>query len=176
MLRPSDRQSDEYVNRQGQVIMPGPDDSFFDRRGAFVICRTGNRVLSIKAIDGEGLWELPGGGVDEGESPEKAVLRETREETGFDLSPKYLQHLHSQKAYLHVAGRGFWNYEQDFFLIDDPALVDHLFDGVKTSPEDGEMVWVHIDEMQDLRYKHFVDRALRILNFIEAQDKVKNVY
>jgi hypothetical protein len=38
------------------------------------------------------------------------------------------------------------------------------------------MVWVHIDEMQDLRYKHFVDRALRILNFIEAQDKVKNVY
>ncbi|MGM0422389.1 MAG: NUDIX hydrolase [Pseudomonadota bacterium] len=175
MLRVSNKQSEEYVNRQGQVILPGPDDRFFDRSGAFVICRAEDRVLSIKAIDGEGLWELPGGGVDDGESPEDAVLRETYEETGFDLSADYLRHLHSQKAYLHVAGRGFWNYQQNFFLIDDPALSDHMFDGIKTSPEEGEMAWVHIDEMKDLRYKHFVDRALRILGFLEAKDRIEHV-
>jgi DNA gyrase/topoisomerase IV subunit B len=31
-----------------------------------------------------GFWELPGGGIDEGETPEEAVLRESKEETGLD--------------------------------------------------------------------------------------------
>lgn len=32
-------------------------------------------------------WDLPGGKHDEGESPRQAVVRETREETGYDIDP-----------------------------------------------------------------------------------------
>lgn len=32
-------------------------------------------------------WHLPGGGVDDNESTEQAVWRETKEETGIDISP-----------------------------------------------------------------------------------------
>jgi 8-oxo-dGTP diphosphatase len=35
--------------------------------------------------DFPGLWSLPGGGVDHGEHPAQAVLREVREETGLDV-------------------------------------------------------------------------------------------
>ena len=31
------------------------------------------------------LWDLPGGGMEHGELPTEAIIRETREETGFDI-------------------------------------------------------------------------------------------
>ncbi|MFD4911870.1 NUDIX hydrolase [Streptomyces virginiae] len=42
------------------------------------------RVLLIHRTDND-LWALPGGGVDTGESAAGAAVRETREETGFDV-------------------------------------------------------------------------------------------
>lgn len=45
------------------------------------------RVLAIKRRDVP-VWVLPGGGIEEGETPEKAVIREVFEETGFHVSIK----------------------------------------------------------------------------------------
>ncbi|MBQ70829.1 MAG: hypothetical protein CMA65_04990 [Euryarchaeota archaeon] len=49
---------------------------------------TDNRVLLVQEARGKysGCWGLPKGYVDEGESPEQAVLRELREETNLDGS------------------------------------------------------------------------------------------
>lgn len=53
--------------------------------GAFaVVLDDRGRVLLGRRKD-NGLWTLPGGGVDEGETPWQAVIRETREETGVDV-------------------------------------------------------------------------------------------
>ncbi len=42
-------------------------------------------VLMIKRRDIP-VWVLPGGGIDANETPEKAIIREVKEETGFDVT------------------------------------------------------------------------------------------
>jgi 8-oxo-dGTP diphosphatase len=59
------------------------------RVGAYGICRDDQgRVLLARNSDTSefpGLWTLPGGGVEQGEHPDAAVVREFREETGFEV-------------------------------------------------------------------------------------------
>ncbi|MEC0264817.1 NUDIX hydrolase [Paenibacillus anseongense] len=51
-----------------------------------------NVVLMVKQYveRGDIVWNFPGGGIKEGESPEQACIREVREETGFDIQLKGL--------------------------------------------------------------------------------------
>jgi 8-oxo-dGTP diphosphatase len=55
------------------------------RVAAYAVCRDGERILCCRLAPGEpspGSWTLPGGGIDFGERPEDAVVRELEEETG----------------------------------------------------------------------------------------------
>lgn len=51
-----------------------------------------HRLLILKRADDEaflpGVWEVPGGGVDEGETIQEGVIRETMEEAGLSVISK----------------------------------------------------------------------------------------
>ncbi len=54
-----------------------------------------DRVLFCHRCDYD-LWNLPGGGVEEGESPWEALVREIREETGLEVEPVNLSGVYSK--------------------------------------------------------------------------------
>lgn len=73
----------ELVKRayRGQSKAVSPDQYF--RAGAgVVLARSDGNVLALERLDIPGAWQLPQGGLNEGEEPLEAGLRELREETG----------------------------------------------------------------------------------------------
>jgi 8-oxo-dGTP pyrophosphatase MutT (NUDIX family) len=70
-----------------------------------VILNTDDELL-LCHVTGQGHWDLPKGGIDHGESPLQAALRETREETGLHLSDSALIELgrfkYTAKKDLHL--------------------------------------------------------------------------
>jgi ADP-ribose pyrophosphatase YjhB (NUDIX family) len=59
------------------------------RPGVSAIIRSPEGLLLQRRSD-NGLWGLPGGGVEAGESVSQAVVREVREETGLEVVPERL--------------------------------------------------------------------------------------
>jgi len=53
-------------------------------RATSVVVRDGKLLIMHRFNNGEKYWVLPGGGVEEGEELEKAVLRELQEETSIE--------------------------------------------------------------------------------------------
>jgi 8-oxo-dGTP diphosphatase len=58
------------------------------RVGVGVLITQGNNVLLAKRlhVHGEGTWSTPGGHLEYGETPEECAIRETREETGIEIT------------------------------------------------------------------------------------------
>ncbi|MDE2384932.1 MAG: 8-oxo-dGTP diphosphatase MutT [Alphaproteobacteria bacterium] len=97
------------------------------------------RVLLSKRPAGKnlaGLWEFPGGKVEEGETPEAALIRELREELGLNVEQSCLAPL------------TFASHRYDEFHLLMPLYVCRRWKGMAQGLEGQEIKWVH---PQDLR-------------------------
>lgn len=78
------------------------------RIGAYGVCRDDHgRVLLARGSDSSefpGVWSLPGGGVEQGEHPDDAVVREFREETGFEVRVAGVHAVTADVAWLPNSG------------------------------------------------------------------------
>src|SRR5260370_21439008 len=71
------------------------------RQGGQQILLSMRRAPGVLGLDGK--WELPGGKVEFGETPEQTIVREIREELGIRIAPRRLL------PYLHT---NLWEYER----------------------------------------------------------------
>src|SRR6478609_7816749 len=86
------------------------------RLGAYALVRRGDAVLLTRISERgfhTGSWTLPGGGVDHGESPRSAVLRELREECGVDGTVGELVTAHDD----HFSGTAPSGRYEDFHAV-----------------------------------------------------------
>ena len=100
------------------------------------------KILLVKEARGhfQNRWGLPKGSVDEGESPETAVIRELVEETGISGSIIGLSAVRSTIARNQPA----------VFLCDDVSVDSDTFSC--SSEEIEEIKWVGLDGLKDLNW------------------------
>jgi len=98
------------------------------------------RVLLAQRPAGKpmaGLWEFPGGKVHDGETPERAMIRELDEELGIDVEASCL-------APLTFASHAY----PDFHLL-MPLYVCRKWSGIVTAREGQQLKWVRPPRLGD---------------------------
>jgi 8-oxo-dGTP diphosphatase len=98
------------------------------------------RVLIAQRPEGKhlaGLWEFPGGKVEDGERPEQSLIRELREELGIEVKEPCL-------APLTFASHAY----PDFHLL-MPLYVCRRWEGFVTSHEGQALKWVRPRQLRD---------------------------
>ena len=115
--------------------------------GIYGICSQGNKVLCIKKGRGpyNGLFDLPGGGIEFGEDLEKALEREIREEIGVDIK--------NEGVFRNADHSSFWDDNGIPTLTHHIGLyykVSILSDSIKTCPDGHDSkgaMWVDISDI-----------------------------
>lgn len=72
------------IRRFGESVVPG--QRYGVRPGVYAVLRRGSDVLVTHQDDPTPEFQLPGGGIDPGESPIPALHREVFEETGWSIA------------------------------------------------------------------------------------------
>ena len=99
-----------------------------------------NRVLLQQRPQGKsmaGLWELPGGKIVEGESPEAALIRELKEELGIDATKGCLAPL------------TFASHRYENFQLLMPVYACRVWKGIPSGKEGQALKWVRPVKMTE---------------------------
>lgn len=119
------------------------------------ILRVNNKYLTVK-IQGNDFYCLPGGHVELGEDTDSAVLREMKEELGYDVEIKKLVSI-IQNFFKTKDGKVF--HELGYYYIVEPKNVSdvNLDDYVITENDKGKLVrlefkWFTLDELKEARF------------------------
>jgi 8-oxo-dGTP diphosphatase len=99
-----------------------------------------DRVLLARRPEGKsmaGLWEFPGGKVQDGETPEAALIRELDEELGIDTYESCL------------APIGFASHAYADFHLLMPLFVCRVWEGTPQPREGQTLAWVRPNAMRD---------------------------
>jgi 8-oxo-dGTP diphosphatase len=97
------------------------------------------RVLIARRPEGRpmaGLWEFPGGKVEDGERPEETLIRELKEELGIDVTEACLAPL------------TFASHAYETFHLLMPLYVCRRWDGTVTAREGQELAWVRANRLK----------------------------
>ena len=98
------------------------------------------RVLLAQRPTGKpmaGLWEFPGGKVEDGERPEQTLIRELKEELGILVNEACL-------APLTFASHAY----PDFHLL-MPLFVCRRWEGTPMALEGQQLAWVRVNRLRD---------------------------
>lgn len=95
-----------------------------DVRG-FVLNEKSEILMAKESVDGK--WTIPGGWADIGDSPSEAVLKEIKEETGFDTEIVRLLAIYDKRCHAHPP-EPYYIYKLMFFCEITGGELAHGFD------------------------------------------------
>lgn len=130
---------------------------------ATVVRDESGRVLMIERTD-NGLWAVPGGAQDVGESTREAAVREAFEETGIEIEVTDVVGIYSDPR--HVIAYDDGEVRQEFSIVFHARPVGGQ---LRTSSESRRVHWVEPERIEDLKIHSSM--RLRIQHALEERSK-----
>lgn len=146
------------INTKDEMIFGSKVDSetYFVREGAYGVVF--NEVGQVAVIKNPFGYFLPGGGIEKGESLKQCLVREFKEETGYDISIKQF----IGKASKYYFSEAFNHYRHPIGYFYDVKLEQRITDLIE---KDHELLWLQPFESAKLLYEHqqwAIEEALRL--------------
>ena len=142
-----------------------------------VVLNNQNKIFVAKRIDNpKNFWQMPQGGVDEGENYYEAALRELKEETSI-ISVKLIKEIENKLTYIlpnHLIGiiwKGkFKGQKQKWFVMRFVGNESEI--NIKTQhPEFLDWKWINVDDLPKIAvnfklniYENIKQELVKILN------------
>src|SRR3989338_6868716 len=126
--------------------------------GAVIVSVDGKILNGKQAVGKEiypGCWIIPGGGIEDGETKEQALIREVKEETGIDISECVIELVgDTRTATTHKTLRDSGELVLcNMKLFDFRIKIPQNAAAIKISPSDDlvECIWIDIQELSNFK-------------------------
>jgi len=114
------------------------------RDGCYAVIFDEKRQQVAAIITASGHYFLPGGGMDEGETPEECLRREVLEETGYQINIG---------AYIGKAQRYFISSQKEPLLSNGMFYTAELTEKIQAPVEDDhDITWINLENVDDLLF------------------------
>jgi len=110
--------------------------------GAVVIGSQGVLLVRRDKEPGKGLWSIPGGGVEVGETQTDAVIREVREETGIDC--EVVEIISTADVIMHDSDA-----RVEFHYLLNHYLTRAVGGTIQKESPEAEVSWFNLDELPE---------------------------
>lgn len=124
--------------------------------GAIVVGAKGVLLTRRDKDPAKGLWSIPGGGVELGETQEDSIIREVEEETG--VKCEILEFVSTDDIITRDSAGAV-----EFHFLLNHFLARALTENTRPEMDDGEVRWFHPDELpSDMADQRIVDLILSV--------------
>lgn len=121
-----------------------------DIKAAVVVIKNNEKILAVSRKDNYNDWGLPGGKIEENETPKDTAIRETKEETGLTI---------------HDLAEVFVSNDNTNCLV--TAFIVNKWNGnIKQEKNGGAVGWVSIDDLLNGSFGEYNKKLFKKINLI----------